>query len=681
MPSKATVFSGGAAQRFSDRLANRLKHSVPLRLLIVCALLIFSPLLEGGTTHLAVMIIRLVVLVLLAVHLWDGIRKGSLPRSLHGLGPAVTAFLGLALISTLMSPYMNQSLQWLLVLLTYAGLLYLLVCSIREWDHAFKLLWVVLGVGLFEAGWAVVQWGMGSLRPTGTFFNPNFLAGYLAAVAALLLGLLSYVPWRRSGRKLWAGLGLFALGLLFCTIILTGSRGGMLAWIAGLAFIMMVRFGRKAVGVVLIAVVVGLALPNPLRERLWAEHTVNPVAYTRLQIWQSSLRQVVDHPFGGGLGLYQYLYQRYSVPVEGQIARYGKTAQTAHSEYVQMVVELGAASLLVFAWGVVVLSRRVNQTLKRRLHRQHRGFLVGTAGAIVVMLVHAAVDSPFHEPALAILLALCAALILRAYRISVDSETTPTIEINSPGSRWVWAGVGTIAVAGIGMVVLRVGFAWMAFEAGSNAFAQQRFPEAIAHYETALSLDPGKALYHSSMGAAQYQIFQRTHDERTGRIALAELEEAVALNPLDGRLEGLRGGLYRSFAVSQEAGNDAVVKADAQRWLHLALQALQNAVELDPHNPFHRLELGRVLRQLGKMESAEASVRDAVALEPNFLPGRDWLARHYLQSGQVEAARQEYQQIVERQQRYVKWSKDPVEASYLKVDVKSLEATLQKAGA
>lgn len=680
-PSEATVFSDDAAHCFSDRFRDRIKHSVSLQLIIVGALLIFSPLLEGGTTHFAVMIIRLVVLLLLAVHLWNGIRKGALPRSLHGLGPAVVAYLGLALISTLASPYTNQSLQWLLVLLTYACLLYLLVCLIREWDHAVILLWVVLGVGLLEAGWAIVQWWMGSLRPTGTFFNPNFLAGYLAAVAALLLGPLSYSSWRRVGATVWAGLAVLALGLLVWTILLTGSRGGMLAWIAGTIFIMAVRFGRKAVGVVVIAVVIGLALPNPLRERLWAEHTVNPVAYTRLQIWQNSMRQVVDHPFGGGLGLYQYLYQRYSVPVEGQIARYGKTAQTAHSEYVQMAVELGAVSLLIFTWGVVILGRRARQTLKRQLHPEHRGLVVGAAGAIVVMLVQAAVDSPFHEPALAILLTLCAALILSAYRISAGSEINPSIRLDTPRSRWLWAGVGTIAIGGLGIVVLRLGLAWMAFEAGSTAHVQQRYPEAIGHYEAALRLDPGKSLYHSSMAAALYQVFLRTHDERTVRVALGELEEAVALNPLDGRLEGIRAGLYRSLVPPQGAGNDADVSTGEQPWLQLALQALQRAIELEPNNPFHRLDLGRVLRQLGKTESAEASVRDAVALEPNFLPGRDWLARYYLQSGRVEAARQEYEQIVERQQRYSQWSKDPVEESYLKVDLKSLETALKKGGA
>jgi O-antigen ligase len=50
---------------------------------------------------------------------------------------------------------------------------------------------------------------------------------------------------------------------------------------------------------------------------------------------------MTEYPFGLGLGLYQYAYPHYAFPVEGQIARYGRVAQTPHNEYLQMGVELG----------------------------------------------------------------------------------------------------------------------------------------------------------------------------------------------------------------------------------------------------------------------------------------------------------------------------------------------------
>ncbi|MGI0014024.1 MAG: hypothetical protein ACREBU_11365, partial [Nitrososphaera sp.] len=119
-------------------MSKHLDESSPAGLLTLVSLLIFSPLLEGGTTHLAVMVIRLMVLLLLGVYLWRGIRAGTLPLPSLQIGPAVLTFLGIAAVSVAASPYTDQSLQWLLVLLSYAGLLYLLVSLIVQWDHVSK---------------------------------------------------------------------------------------------------------------------------------------------------------------------------------------------------------------------------------------------------------------------------------------------------------------------------------------------------------------------------------------------------------------------------------------------------------------------------------------------------------------------------------------------------------------
>ena len=130
---------------------SRERHRLPSSagLLLLSGLLIFSPLLEGGTTHLAVMIIRLTVLLMLGIYVARGIRNGALTVPSLRIGPAVLAYLGLAAFSTAISPYTHQSLQWLVVLLGYAALLYLLVCFIEGWDHIARLLAVLVGMGLF----------------------------------------------------------------------------------------------------------------------------------------------------------------------------------------------------------------------------------------------------------------------------------------------------------------------------------------------------------------------------------------------------------------------------------------------------------------------------------------------------------------------------------------------------
>lgn len=656
-------------------------------------LLIFSPLLEGGTTHLAVMIIRLMVLLMLGVYVARGVRNGAFTAPSLRIGPAVLAYLGLAAFSTAISPYTHQSLQWLVVLLGYAILLYLLVCFIEGWDHIARLLAVLVGMGLFETGWALVQGGwFGATRPTGTFFNPNFLAGYLAAVWTIVLGFLCYVRlgWNRGRRAKGVHptdlfrvmVPIAILALLLFAIVWTGSRGGILALVVGTILVLGFRFGLKGLSLIALLLLVGLLVPNPLRERLWAEHVGNAVGYARWQMWQSAVREMRDYPAGIGLGLYQYMVPRYMFPVEGQIARYGRVAQTPHNEYLQMGVELGVASVLIFGWGLVLMVREARAALRQRLRRWQRGVVLGVSGAMAVILVHAAVDSNLHEPALAILLTLCAGLVLSARRLTGRvAELSHIVSLPSHRSRLLWAGLGVLVVGLLAVHVVRLGLAWTVHESGSRAAARQDFTKAITDNRTAITLDPGKALYHSSLAAAYLQVFEGTRDGVAAQASLDELRAAIALNPLDGRLLGLLGQVYTSLASSMTIPGHQSSAQGTQRmaWLRGAVSAYERAVALEPYAPFYRLELGRLSLTLGDRETAEAHVRRVIELEPNFLPGREWLARLCLQSERVDEAGREYREILERQRRYADWSKSDFEERFMTADVTALAAELKRA--
>lgn len=627
------------------------------------------------------MIIRLLILALAGLWLIRGTRNSALVLPLLPIGSALLAFLGLAAVSTIWSPYGNQSRQWLIVLLSYGLLLYLLVALIQKWEQVFKLLMILIGMGLFEAGWAVVQWMTGrAQRPSGTFFNPNFLAGYLAMIWVILLAFVCYLrvgSRNRMGanrrRSFWLIGSIVPLALLLGAMVISGSRGGMLAALVGTTVVIGLRFGRKGVGLLAVLVLVGLAAPSPLRDRVKAEHAVNPVTYARVQIWQSSVRAMADHPFGMGIGLYQYGYPSYALPVEGEITRYGKVAQTAHSEYLQMGVELGAVSLLVFCWGVVLVVREARSVLQERLTRWQRGRLVGLVAAIAATLVHAALDSNLHEPALAILLTLCVGIVMSARRISQRrSEPLRTVPLRSPT---IWAGIGVLLIGVLAVPVVQMGLAWTFFEAGSQAFAKQDFSKAVVAYRRAIALDSGKALYHSSMAAAYFKVFERTGEAQAAQTSAEELRLAMALNPLDGRLPGLLGRVYTSLAQAGPAPGLPGEQRDL--WLQASV-AYERAVELDPVTPFYRMELGRLFLLLGDREKAEASVRQAVDIEPNFLPGREWLAKLYMEGGRLDAADREYREILERQQRYVHWAKNPLEARFLRADALALATALER---
>lgn len=653
----------------------------PISLLLVSALVIFSPLQEGGTTHPAQMIIRLLIVTWLGIVLAAGIRAGRLAIPVLTMRYVVLAFVGLALLATILSPYAHPSWQWLIVIVGYATLFYLLVSFIDRWEHIRRLTVVIVLMGVGEAGWAIMQglaWNV--LRPSGTFFNPNFLAGYLTVAWTILFSVAVYgyrqVP---ACSRLWMSPVLWRVGLgtalvgLFLAVLLTQSRGGMIVFLVGTIFVLTARYGWKLAGsCAAVIVLLGLVVPTPIRDRVWAEHQQNPVSYARWQMWQGAVAQMVDHPLGIGLGLYQYTFPLYAFPVDGEISRFGKVAQTPHNDYLQMGVEMGPGAMLVFGIGIVLLLRELRQVLQSRLRRWQRSLMVGAGGGAVALLAHAMLDSSLRESALAILLVLCGALIVSASRLAQRGpDNVSVIPIHS---RWAW-GIGAACLVLVaGAEVTRMGVAWMKFDSASRRAMAGETDAAIEGLKTAVALDPGKALYHHGLGSVYARVFEASRDKQAFQLAYAEFKRAIELNPLDSRLLGLLGQLYASAAQAPAA---PAASDDQQKvWLRAAVQVYERAIRLAPFSAMYRYEQARLYWMLGERNDAERRAAEAENLEPNFLPARALLARLWIEAGQVDQARGQLREILARQARYKEWRKTSLDQAFLNVDVAPLRAAV-----
>ncbi len=654
-----------------------------ISLLVISALVLFSPLQEGGTTHSAQMIIRLLILTWFGMVLATGIRARRLAVPMLTLRYAVIAFVGLALMATILSPYVHASRQWLIMIAWYATLFYLLVSFVDRWEHIRTLTVVIVLMGVGEASWAIVQgWAWNVSRPSGTFFNPNFLAGYLTVTWTIILSVAIYGyrpasafsrPWM-SPVLWWLGLGT-ALGSLLCAVLLTQSRGGMIVCLVGTVFVLTARFGWKVAGGCAAAVVsLGLFLPTPIRDRVLAEHQQNPVSYARWQMWQGAVTQMIDHPLGIGLGLYQYTYPLYAFPVDGEISRFGKIAQTPHNDYLQMGVEMGPGAILVFGIGVVLLIRELRHVLQSRLRRWQRSLIAGIGGGVIALLVHAALDSSLRESALAILLVICGGLIVSAARLT--RRGFDSVYVISIHSRWAW-GIGAACLVLVaGVEVTRLGVAWMKFDAASRRAMAGDTDAAIEGLKAAVAMDPGKTLYHHGLGSVYARAFEVSGDKQVFQLAYAEFTRAIELNPLDSRLLGLLGQLYVSATQVPAA---FTASNDQQKvWLRAAVQVYERAIQLAPFSAMYRYEQARLYWMLGARSDAERRAKDAENLEPNFLPARALLARLWIEEGQVDQARDQVREILARQARYKQWNKNSLDQAFLNVDVAPLQAAVGK---
>lgn len=627
--------------------------------LVLGGLLVFSPLIEGGTTHLPVLIVRLVLLAALTAWFLCSMKSGWMTFHPSPLYPALLVFSAWAGVSVFRSPYTAISLQWLTSILSYAAMFFLVMHVVESTKHVRFLVVVLLGMGLLEAAIGIYQFAWLDLpRATGTFFNANFFALYEATVFTLAFGLLCFHSSPRGSELptpiLWAGAGTVALAFLWAQ-----SRGALAAFVVGVAFVGLYRYGRSFVAILLLGLLAVAIIPNPLQQRVVAIGAQDPYAYTRLEIWKDSLKRVVDHPWGVGLGMYKYLSFQYRFPIEKAIAQYQKRAETAHNEYLQMAVELGVVGLLLFLVGAGLAGKEIGDSLSGPLEGWERGAVAGLAGGVLGILAHASVDSVFHEPAIVLVLVLSVGLIVVIKRLKAPHAFVER-RVAWPycPSRVALLLVLTTALA---LLAIRPAAAWYAFEAGEREMTSGRAGQALAWFQWAARIDPGTSAYHDALGLAAFTLYRQTGDIERLRQTMESLQLGLELNPLDARLAHRLGALCALVADQYKAGSEQ------ETLRKRAVEYFKQAIELDPYSPFNYVEIGKLHRSEGRAEEAMAWFRRATQFEPNFLPARVMLADLALDLGQRAIAVLEYEEILNIQARYQGRDLTGVEQQFLEV--------------
>lgn len=253
---------------------------------------------------------------------------------------------------------------------------------------------------------------------TGLFANSNHLASLLLAsiplIAALAAAAIRGTATRKSAGKdrfpILAGLALCA-GLVVTGIILNGSfaillLGGPMIAASALIFLPPggVRLGRLALLILLMTVAGGGALALVGGDRLTRLAGQASVA-ERQEIWRSSADLAAEYfPAGSGLGTYPSVYHLQEDP--NRVGR--EYVNHAHNDFLETVIELGAAGLLLLlaflAWWVGRFMTLWRSSLSPPLVRAATLVTLG-------LMLHSLVDFPLRTAALSALFAAGIALM------------------------------------------------------------------------------------------------------------------------------------------------------------------------------------------------------------------------------------------------------------------------------
>ena len=162
---------------------------------------------------------------------------------------------------------------------------------------------------------------------------------------------------------------------------------------------------------------------------------------------------------------------------------------------------------------------------------------------------------------------------------------------------------------------------------GQDSVRMAWFREAEAYARQAILVDRDSpdALFMeaSALGLQMHHLPGGDRVQLANRV-LAKTERILELDPdhpgglhLRGRLaaEGMRVGPVKRFLVSRFMGGDVLSAASWEE----AETSLRAALEAQPHDPMHRIELALVLRDTGREQAAREHLRKVLALPDSGL--------------------------------------------------------------
>jgi O-antigen ligase len=411
-------------------------------LAVLVAVLVYSVLAFGGVRTPDFVIVQgmtIVGLALWLVRIWFKPRFRLLWPPLSW---AVVAFVVYAVFRCVTDKLLYPARHELSTLLTYASLFFIASNNMTRRNSATVISMALVCVGFSISGLAIYQfathngniWGMHKpaiflTRASGTFVNPNHLAGFLEMVVPLSI---AYMFMGRLSAIVKVLLGYCSL-MMLVAICMTLSRGGMIAVgvtviVLLLALLLQRDHRLKAVlAIVVLLVLAGGALTEVgTIERRFNKSVSDSgnIEDVRVRIWQAAKEIYLKEPvLGPGPGHFDYEFRAHAPKAMVQ------RAQFAHNDYLNALCDWGAVGLAMLVACVLLLYQGVLKTwpfVRKQSNeigstRSNKGaFVFGAAFSTFAILLHSFTDFNLHIPSNAIVAVVLGALLTAHWRFATE---------------------------------------------------------------------------------------------------------------------------------------------------------------------------------------------------------------------------------------------------------------------
>lgn len=525
----------------------------------------------------------------------------------NGYGLAAQAPLSLNSYAT----YLEALKMWPALLFFY-----LLLYTVQSSQEIKGLVWLILGVALFETLYGFwnfhsgLIWGwknpFGGSSLHGTFINRNHLANYLSLAICLGLGLFLGLKEKaprlaknlrgRSRIKAWSQpeyleshvrlcILLLILVVLGVGLIFTGSRGGMISLTVGTIFMGLLNCSTHRIGPwYLVLILVAVVSYGIWLEGVTSFHRLleffNVEQEGRYRTFWGAVNIWLQFPwFGCGLGAFGDLFYQL------QPARMGlvRVAQT-HNDWLQFLAETGIVGFTVLTLSWVYFFSLLYRKWRHHPHRFNQSLGLGGLTALLVGALHALGDFPYHVPALSYSYAGLAALTYLVLSGPHEVNAKADSDQRRPRPYLLVAGV-LVGLLTVQLVYLHTVWRyWQAERAAPTERNSTRLPQRleIDDFRRALALNPANSQYYLGLAEA-LETTEDSPEKPTPEIE-ALLQEAIFRAP------ALWSSRYQlaEFYLEDYQRNPGV-------YLARALKEFNAALELYPQSWFLNFRFGNIL--------------------------------------------------------------------------------------
>ncbi len=310
-------------------------------------------------------------------------------------------FLAFFFILAALLTYLNTQirLKKIAIVITFFGLAYAFFAILQYVLSPDKI------YGIYEVQYA---------QPFGSFVNRHNFAAYMEMTMAIPLGLLFVGAVQKDRRLIYVT----AVGLMGIALILSGSRGGLVALLAEVFFLIILTTKSNSKGqiwlkiglaiLLLAVIIIGSIFIGGESSLTRLAETAGSADFTtnRTQIWSVTLDIIKNHwLFGAGLGSYAAVYTTYDT--FNGIERVGQ----AHNDYLQILSDGGIIGLIIAGFFVFLLFRTGLKNVNTK-NPLKRGIAVGALAGCFAILVHSIFDFVLHTTAIAYLFIVLVSLVV-----------------------------------------------------------------------------------------------------------------------------------------------------------------------------------------------------------------------------------------------------------------------------